>query len=114
MIMKKKIIIGYTNSKNEEKRVAKELYDYFINIKDIDVEMGKVNYITYYFTGDDCKNIEFRKLTDTEDSKLKVRIQNKQVGYGYAYYTVQYFGYEEGNVLLYRYRYIVGRIFRKT
>ena len=29
MIMKKKIIIGYTNSKNEEKRVAKELYDYF-------------------------------------------------------------------------------------
>lgn len=39
MIMKKKIIIGYTNSKNEEKRVAKELYDYFINIKDIDVEM---------------------------------------------------------------------------
>ena len=71
--------------------------------KDIDVEMGKVNYITYYFTGDDCKNIEFRKLTDTEDSKLKVRIQNKQVGYGYAYYTVQYFGYEEGNVLLYPY-----------
>ena len=71
--------------------------------EDIDVEMGKVNYITYCFTGDNCKNIEFRKLTDTEDSKLKIRILNKQVGYGYAYYTVQYFGYKEGNVLLYPY-----------
>lgn len=37
--MKKKVIIGYTNTKSEEKRVSKELYDYLINIKSLDVEL---------------------------------------------------------------------------
>lgn len=38
--MKKKVLIGYTNIKNEEKRVANELYKYFTNIKDIDIHLA--------------------------------------------------------------------------
>lgn len=37
--MKKKIVIGYTNSKSEEKRVALELYNYLLNVKEFDVEL---------------------------------------------------------------------------
>ena len=37
--MKKNIIIGYTNSKSEEKRVAFELFNYYSNTKDFNVEI---------------------------------------------------------------------------
>lgn len=37
--MKKNIIIGYTNSKSEEKRVAFELFNYYSNSKDFYVEV---------------------------------------------------------------------------
>lgn len=84
--------------------INKNIYADDIGVpENISIEIGKMEYKTYFFTGDNCKNIEFRKQLDSNDQKVKIRVTNKQVGDRYAYYTVQYFGYEEGNVYVYPY-----------
>lgn len=63
----------------------------------ISVEAGAYTNITYYFTGTNCQNIEFRKLTDTDDSCLIMRARCFGSGSNYAYYSVEYFGLTPGS-----------------
>ena len=63
---------------------------------DITIQVGEYNSVTYYFTGSNCQNIEFRYLFDSDADKVQFHSRCIGSGSNYAYYSVEYFGMKEG------------------
>ena len=71
--MKKNIIIGYTNSKSEEKRVAFELFNYYSNTKDFNVEI--IDFSSCFDADKNFRKILFKKRLVSKTS-LKLSDSN--------------------------------------